>query len=105
MTSRDTSINFHSLWDIPKCSSECIKDLSKFVTRLHPCMHACISHDSQISSMSLSVMIDNQFKQADDLLFTMSSKYYKANGYMHDLDLLIILHYCVFHILHEMGAK
>lgn len=35
----------------------------------------------------------------------MNSKDYQANGYGHDLNLLIILHYCVFHIMQEVGVE
>jgi hypothetical protein len=35
----------------------------------------------------------------------MSSKNYEANGYGQNLDTLIILHNCVFHILREVGAE
>ena len=34
-----------------------------------------------------------------------SSKNYEANGYMHDLDVLIIMRCCVFHFLWEVSAK
>ena len=35
----------------------------------------------------------------------MNFKNYEANGYEHYLDLLIILHLCIFHILREVSAQ
>ena len=35
----------------------------------------------------------------------MSSKNYEENGHRHNLDLLVISHYFIFHIQQEVGAE